>query len=146
MCCRHPPLNLALAVLLLWLPINIWAAVHQDVAWQAAGYLLLGVAFYAGAVRWPLFQRHPMLLALLLLVFGGLLALVGPVIVIDHGTWTWFAPIQRRAATIAARFGETINPNILAGALVIVLPLAVALLIARSHLSCADNGKNCFGG
>jgi len=124
------PLNLALIVLLLWLPVNIWAAVEQSIAWQAAGYLLLGVAFYTGAVRWPLFRRHPGLLASMLLVFGGLLALVGPLIVIDQGTWTWFAPFQRRAATITAQFGETINPNILAGALVVVLPLAAALLIA----------------
>ncbi|MCS6827022.1 MAG: O-antigen ligase family protein [Caldilinea sp.] len=124
------PLNLALAVMLLWLPVNIWVAVDRSVAWQAAGYLLLGVACYAGAVRWPPFQRHPMLFAWVLLSFGGLLALVGPLIVVDHGTWTWLAPMQQRAATITAQLGETINPNILAGAVVAVLPLAAALLIA----------------
>jgi putative inorganic carbon (HCO3(-)) transporter len=124
------PLNLALGVMLLWLPVNLWAAVDRDVAWQAAGYLLLGVTFYVGAVRWPLFQQRPMMLAWLLLIFAGLLALVGPFIVADRQTWVWFVPIQQRIAPITAQWGETINPNILAGALVVVLPLAASLLIA----------------
>lgn len=128
-----PPssINLALWVMLLWLPVNLWAAVDSNVAWQAAGYLLLGVAFYAGAVRWPPFRRRPMMLAWLLLSLAGLLALIGPFIVVEnHPTWPWFAPFQQRVARIVARGGETINPNILAGALVVVLPLAVSLLIA----------------
>ncbi|MFZ1771689.1 MAG: hypothetical protein WAU00_20935, partial [Caldilinea sp.] len=40
------PLHSALAVLLLWLPVNLWAAVDGVVAWRVAGYLLLGVALY----------------------------------------------------------------------------------------------------
>ncbi|WP_297639896.1 O-antigen ligase [Caldilinea sp.] len=124
------PLNLALAVMLFWLPVNVWAAVDRELAWQAAGYLLLGVAMYAGVVRWPPFQTHPLLLAWLLLMFAGLLALIGPFLVVDRETWAWLTPIQQRVAPFAARAGETINLNILAGTLVVVLPLAVALLIA----------------
>jgi len=127
------PLNLALSVMLLWLPVNLWAAVDRNVAWQATGYLLVGVTFYAGAVRWPPFQQRPMMLAWLLLIFAGLLALVGPFIVVDHQTWAWFVPIQQRIAPITAQWGETINPNMLAGALVVVLPLVASLLIAPEH-------------
>lgn len=125
------PLNLALGVMLLWLPVNIWAAVDRNVAWQAVGYLLLGIALYAGAVRWPPFRQRPTMLAWLLLIVAGLLALIGPFIVVEnHPTWTGFTPFRQRVARIVAQWGETINPNILAGALVAVLPLAVSLLIA----------------
>jgi putative inorganic carbon (HCO3(-)) transporter len=123
------PLHVALGALLLWLPVNIWAAVDVVVAWQAAGYLLLGVAGYGAAIAWPPLQRQPQLLAWLLVALAGVLALAGPLLAAPDTTWPLIGPLQQMAAPLAVRLGETINPNILAGAIVVLLPLIVALAV-----------------
>jgi putative inorganic carbon (HCO3(-)) transporter len=124
------PLHSALAVLLLWLPVNLWAAVDAIVAWRVAGYLLLGVALYGAAIAWPPLQRRPVLLAWLLVAFASALALIGPLLGTQESTWPLIAPLQPLAAPLTARVGETINPNILAGALVVLLPLIAAMAVA----------------
>ncbi len=126
------PLHGALTVLLLWLPVNLWAAVDQVVAWQTAGYLLLGVAFYGAAIAWPPLQRRPAALAWLLVALAAGLALLGPLLATQEVAWPLLAPLQQAAAPLTARLGETINPNILAGAIVVLLPLILALAVTRS--------------
>ncbi len=123
------PLHVALGVLLLWLPVNIWAAVDPATAWQAAGYLLLGVAGYGAAIAWAPLQQRPQLLAWLLVAFAAMLAVAGPLLPTPAATWPLIGPLQQAAAPITARLGESINPNILAGALVVLLPLVVALAV-----------------
>lgn len=123
------PLHVALGVLLLWLPVTIWAAVDAVVAWQAAGYLLLGVAGYGAAIAWLPLRRQPQLLAWLLVAFAALLALAGPLLATPDTTWPLIAPLQQMAAPLTARLGETLNPNILAGAIVVLLPLVAALAV-----------------
>lgn len=125
------PLHLALGVLLLWLPINLWAAVDSAIAWEAAGYLLIGVAFYAAAISWAPLQQRPATLAGLLIVLASGLAVAGPLITVQERAWPLIGPLQQLAAPLAARLGESINPNILAGALVAVLPLVLALAFPR---------------
>ncbi|HQY91676.1 O-antigen ligase family protein [Caldilinea sp.] len=124
------PLHSALAVLLLWLPVNLWAAVDAAVAWRVAGYLLLGVALYGAAIAWPPLQRRPGALAWLLVAFATALALVGPLLGTQESTWPLIVPLQQLAAPLTTRLGETINPNILAGALVVLFPLITALAVA----------------
>ncbi len=126
------PLNLALLLLLLWLPVNIWASPTAEVAWQAAGYLLLGIAAYAAAAGWSPFTAKPQRLAWLLVALGAALAALGPLVAIRDQPWQFIAPLQQAAAPLVDRLGETINPNILAGALAVLLPLTVALALPRS--------------
>lgn len=123
------PLHVALGVLLLWLPVNIWAAVEPATAWQAAGYLLLGVASYGAAIAWAPFQQRPQLLAWLLVAFAAVLAVIGPLLPTPEAAWPLIGPLQQAVAPITARLGESINPNILAGALVVLLPLVAALAV-----------------
>ncbi|MCW5840846.1 MAG: O-antigen ligase family protein [Caldilinea sp.] len=134
------PLNLALSLLLLWLPVNIWASPTAEVAWQAAGYLLLGVAFYAATAGWPPFIARPPQLAWLLVALGAALALLGPLVAIRDQPWQLIDPLQQAAAPLVDRLGETINPNILAGALVVLLPLTVALALPLPKPSGAPGG------
>jgi putative inorganic carbon (HCO3(-)) transporter len=123
------PPHVALGALLLWLPVNIWAAVDVVVAWQAAGYLLLGVAGYGAAIAWSPLHRQPQILAWLLVALAGLLTLAGPLLATQETTWPLIGALQQSAAPLTARLGETINPNILAGAIVVLLPLVVALAV-----------------
>lgn len=129
------PLHGALGVLLLWLPVTIWAAVDAVVAWQAAGYLLLGVAGYGAAIAWQPLRRRPQFLAWLLVAFSALLAMAGPLLATPDTTWPLIAPLQQMAAPLTARLGETLNPNILAGAIVVLLPLVAALAVGAPDVA-----------
>jgi len=126
------PLHIALALLLCWLPVNLWAAVDQVTAWQSAGYLLLGVALYGAAIAWPPLQRRPAALAWLLVGLAGALAAVGPLLATQETAWPLLGSVQQVAAPFTVRLGETINPNILAGAIVVLLPLIMALATLRA--------------
>ncbi len=134
------PVSLAVLLLLLWLPVNIWAAVDTMRAWEHTGYLLLGVAFFVALVNSPLLQRAPQWLAWLLIAFVTALAVVGPFLMVEaKGLPGVLAVLQRLATPLTARLGETINPNILAGALVALLPIVLAMATApRVGL---DNGR-----
>ena len=122
------PISLAMLLLLLWLPVNIWAAVDAVRAWESAGYLLLGVTLFVALISWPPMLRHPQRLAWLLIAFASVLALVGPLLLTTESVLpSPLVALQHVAAPFVARLGETLNPNILAGAPVVLLPLAAAL-------------------
>ena len=100
-------------------------------ACRGACYLLLGGALDGSAIAWPPLQRRPAALAWLLAALAGMLTLLGPLVATQETAWPLLGSLQQRAAPWVARLGGTINPNILAGAIVCLLPLIVALALAR---------------
>lgn len=121
-----------LAFLLLWLPITLWHTPDSILSWTVAGYIYFALATFVALSNWPPLRRHPHWLVLLLLVGGLGLAMIGPEVfsvdpdkLLDVYGSTEFSENQ----TMANR--ETINPNILAGALVMIIPLGLALALRR---------------
>lgn len=124
----NSPITLPVVAILLWLPINLWAAPDKATALQACGYLALGVALYTALVRWPPVRHSPFFLAWLVLLFGLGLSLVAPVITDWKPEFRLFQlPAYDWLQAIPIDLGDTIHANILAGALVLVLPIAAAL-------------------
>jgi putative inorganic carbon (hco3(-)) transporter len=124
------PLSLGLGALLFWLPLNLWASVDRSRSWQAAGYLLLGIALYGAFCHWLPTRQKPQWLAWGMILVGMGLSLLGPLLLIAEGKAS--APLgllQPFVQPIAQRLGETINPNILAGGLVLIIPLVFALCL-----------------
>ena len=78
-----PPtrMNRPLALLLLWLPVTLWASSDVERSWAALGYLVLGITGFGSALivvpllawRWPL----PEVVALALLMDAPASALLG---------------------------------------------------------------------
>ncbi|MFM7173623.1 MAG: O-antigen ligase family protein, partial [Caldilinea sp.] len=67
-----------------------------------------------------------------LIAFASVLALVGPLLLTTESVLPGaLIALQRVAAPFVSRLGETINPNLLAGTPVVLLPLAVALGLPR---------------
>ena len=119
-----------LGFLLLWLPITFWHTPDSNVSWAVAGYIYFALATFVALSHWPPLRRQPHWLALLLLVAGVGLAVVGPEAfsinpdkLLDVYGSTEFTQEQATGSR------ETINPNILAGALVVILPLGLALAL-----------------
>ena len=122
------PINLCVLLLLLWLPVTVWASVDQARSWEVAGYIVFGIALGAALVNWTFTQRAPQWVAWILLAIGVLLVLLGPLLIVDPGRNVAFlAPVQQVGGPLIRRLGETINPNILASALAVTFPLAAAL-------------------
>lgn len=124
------PVNWCVAALLLWMPVAIWAAPAAPRAWEVAGYILFGIALGAGLVNAPPVQRRPQVIAWALIAAGAALALLGPLVmttVTPADSWLW--AVQSAARPLAGAMGETINPNILAGGLLVTFPFAAALAL-----------------
>lgn len=127
------PSTLAVMVILLWLPINLWASADRRGSWVAAGYLLWGIALFVALLNWPPVQRHPQRIAWLLLLCGVGLALVSPPLVAWKAEFRLFhLPLYDKLTTLPIDLGETIHANVLAGVLVLVLPLLLALALQKS--------------
>jgi putative inorganic carbon (hco3(-)) transporter len=130
---RHPltsPLTIPVLLLLLWLPVTLWAATDRPTAWAAAGYLLFGLALFLALTNWAPLRTHPEWLAWSLLAIGVGLALVSPPIVEWKPQFRLFyLPLYDQLTSIPLDLGDTIHANVLAAALVIVFPLFLSLII-----------------
>ena len=120
----HTPLNPYWWALLLWLPTGVWVSIDGARSWPAAGYLTLGIALYVALVNWPPLHRRPWLIVGMLTAFGLLLAVAGPLLLVSmSGTFLQQIGVTKGALMSAHLGNETINPNVLAGALVLPIPL-----------------------
>lgn len=127
------PINLPLLLLLLWSPVGLWMSVSWERSWHALGMLALGGALYFALLNWPPAQRRPWLVALAIALVGLLLAVIGPAILPSLPTklFTFEAELAQSKPADLFGTGETINSNVLAGALLLPIPLLVALGIRR---------------
>lgn len=130
---RAAPLNWSIYAILLWLPINLWASADRATSWQAAGYLLLGVTLYFGCLNWRLLQEEPHVIVLALLLFSMVLALASPFLVILKPFRLFRLPLYGYIQSLTLNIGETIHLNVLAGALVLILPFWIALALAQGE-------------
>ncbi|PKO20205.1 MAG: hypothetical protein CVU38_21370, partial [Chloroflexi bacterium HGW-Chloroflexi-1] len=124
------PVDWPLAVIVLWLPANYWASADKSASIPAAANLLIGVAIFylvvavaqaAGRPRWPLY----------LFLTAGAGLLLGVVLVPDglRDRLTLPAPVL----ALAGRVPDTINANVLAGALLPAAVLAGGLVLASGN-------------
>lgn len=129
------PLDGSIAVLLLWLPVNYWASIDKAQSWEMIGYLLFGAVSWRTFIQWPRLRQGPQRFIYLFVLVGAGLTLLGPLFLMADPSFTMlFPPLQIPAvAQVAVSLAETINPNVLAGALVLLLPLYVAFIL-QNHL------------
>ena len=126
---RTTPLDLALAALLAAVGVALALSPAPASSWEAAGYLLLGVAAAAALTQWPPAQRRPALVAWILLAAGGAIAAAGPQLLGSHADKLGLGFLVPGAGSWTAALAETVNPNVLGGALLLPLLLALALAV-----------------
>ncbi len=123
------PITFLLLCLLCWLPINILLSADKEASWVAAGYLFWGIALCSACLNGSIRYR-PSLTATFILLIGGGLAIGSPPIVAWKPDFRLFQlPLYSYLHSIPIHFEETIHANVLAGGLVIVLPIWFALTI-----------------
>ncbi|MBX3010673.1 MAG: O-antigen ligase family protein [Caldilineaceae bacterium] len=116
--------------LFLWLPVTIWPSVDSDLSWMVAGYIYFALAAFIALIHWPPLRQQPGWLVLALLLLGVGLAMVGPELFsINPDKMLDVYRSEEFTVNAATLAGETINPNILAGALVFIMPLSMAFAL-----------------
>jgi len=125
---ERTPADWLVVLLLLTVPVTLRVTVVPAVTHPQVYRLLLGVSLFYALVNWATSTRRLRLLMLGMLYAGLLLALSAPLTVQWSGGKFRFIP-----SALYARFTpfvtDLVNPNVLAGALVLVLPCAFALVL-----------------
>jgi putative inorganic carbon (HCO3(-)) transporter len=122
-------LLLPAASLVAAVALALAASPFPGASWEAAGYLLLGVTLALALVQWPPVQRQPARIAWLLLLLGAGLALTGPLLLGSIPIKFGLGALIPAAGGLSEAAGESVNPNVLGGALVIPALLAGALAV-----------------
>jgi len=129
--------------------MNLWVAVDQTAAWVATGYVLLGVALYVALINWSPIQKQPQWLAYGLCIMGTVMALLAPPFIQWKPRFRLFhLPLYDFFGTLneSLLMTENIHANVLAGTLVMVLPLFFALLVyARKNFTVLKEDRREYG-
>ncbi|CAN5424588.1 hypothetical protein BH10CHL1_BH10CHL1_06950 [soil metagenome] len=125
------PLNRPIALLLLWSPVALWASRYPERSWDALGYLMLGIALYSALLNWSLTQRYPWLVVGGLGAIGLVLTATGPALLanIPSKLFLFSDDIRQSQPVNLFGLGETMNSNVLAGALLLPIPFLAALAL-----------------
>jgi putative inorganic carbon (HCO3(-)) transporter len=127
----------SIAALLLMLPVTLWATAKPSITWPQVLRLLVGVGFYYAIVNWATSPKRVRRLA-----FGTVLAALAFAL---GGTVSTRWPVYRNKLPflpisfyeyLPTLISDTINPNVMGGILVFLLPVALAIgLFSWQHLS-----------
>ncbi len=129
---RRTPLDWPVLLLVLWLPVTLWASADPTLSWEALSYLILGLAAYFALLNWPPTQRRPQIIAWGLVLLGIGLAVTRPAAERTGDQQTVSHPgLDALFQRIAAQTPGNVNANRVAGTLVLIVPLAVALFIRQ---------------
>lgn len=114
----------------------IWALAVSPLraaSWEAAGYLLLGVALALALIQWSPVEHQPAIVAGLLLAAGCAVAVAGPLLLGAMPFKFGLGAFIPAAGRLGGVLSETVNPNVLGGALVIPCLLAAALALGPRY-------------
>jgi putative inorganic carbon (HCO3(-)) transporter len=117
------------AALALMLPVSLWVTPLPEITRTAAGYVLLGIALLYAIANWGASPARLRLLVAGLLLAGLLLALSAPFGITQPPTDRLpFVP-EFVYTRLPRPLPDIVHPNVMAGPLALLLPLALALLL-----------------
>lgn len=138
------PTDVPVAFLLLWLPVNLWASADWTLTRVALLQLAAGILLFLATYHWATTMHRLRLLAAFLSLIAIGMAIVAPMTVQWGGSKIFALPVLYEV--FSQRLPETINPNVLAGALVMLLPLPLALVTAKGALGNSIRQRVWFAG
>lgn len=120
------PADLPILLLIVLMPVTLWATALPAVTRLQVSRLLAGVACYYAVANWAVTRARLRLTALGLTVAGLALALAAPLLGGLPAVARFVPPAIGR---LAGRMSDAVNPNIVAGTLALLAPVAVAPLL-----------------
>jgi putative inorganic carbon (HCO3(-)) transporter len=129
---RRTPLDWPLVFMVLWLPVNYWAAVSKAHAWEALSPLIIGLAMYLALLNWPPAHQRPQLIGGLIVLFGVGLAFTTPLFTdLAIGKLFRFSALEAMQQRLSAALPGNVNANQIGGVLAVIIPLTAALALRR---------------
>jgi putative inorganic carbon (HCO3(-)) transporter len=126
------PVDWPLAFIALWLPVNYWASADKSASIPAAANLLVGIAVFYLVVAVAQAARRPRWPVYLFVLTGAGLLLA--VVLVPDGL-RGRLPLPAPLLALASRVPDTVNANVLGGALLPAAVLAGGLALAPGHLA-----------
>ena len=125
----HSPLTSLIILLLCMMAIGFWVSSEKARSLTIVGYSIFGIVLYSALLRWPSKIETIKKITWLLLACGVGLISITPFILL----WRADSRIFDTALTIPLQqlqlsVGETIHPNIMAGGIVVILPVAISIV------------------
>jgi putative inorganic carbon (HCO3(-)) transporter len=121
---QYTPLNTALLLLLVMIPVAVWASAVRDLTAEALAYLLAGVILFGAVVHWTRQAGRAWWIWAGLVAVGLALAALAPLGMQVSDSKLF--PLSTVYTRWAGRLPETINANVMAGALAILWPICLA--------------------
>jgi putative inorganic carbon (HCO3(-)) transporter len=120
------PADWGIILILLMIPVTLWATALPEITVPQIYRLLSGVALYYAVINWTSAQDRLRLLVLGTFAAGLFIAFIAPFTVEWITSKYAFIPgaLYDRFSVLVA---DTAHPNVLAGSLVLLLPSAIAL-------------------
>jgi putative inorganic carbon (HCO3(-)) transporter len=122
------PGDWAVGLLVAMMPVTLWASALPEITRPQALRLLMGLALYYAVVNWAGSIARLRLVTGSLVAVGLGLALLAPFLggLPATSIMSLMPPVNAHLPQV---LNDTVNPNVMAGALVLLLPLALALPI-----------------
>ena len=115
-----------IGLLVIMVPVTLWATALPDVTRGEVLRLLMGVALYYAVANWAGSTARLLLVAAGLAAAGLALAALAPFL---GGLPAVSGLIPAALGRVFQRLSSAVNPNVIAGALAVLAPLAAALFI-----------------
>ncbi len=122
------PVDWPVILLVLTIPVTLWATSQPDVTLPQAARLLAGAALFYALVNWAGENQKLRIVAALMLAICLLIALAAPFVVQWNTLKLAFIPTSLYQH-FSVLVSDAANPNVLAGSLVLLLPLAMGVLL-----------------
>lgn len=130
------PADWPITLLALMIPVTLWTTALPGVTVQAVYRLLTGIALYYVIVNWAI-SGNRLWWLVRATTWAGLLLALGAFISVEWSADGELAPgFESLYGRLPLLVSDSVNPNVMAGALVLLLPCALAsLLFGGGHLS-----------
>ena len=126
---RRTPTDWAILVLSLLVPVTLWVTAMPEVTLPQVYRLLCGIMIYYVIVNWASSEAK-LRIGLIGLALTGLALSGYALISVDWSDPTRIGILEVIHQAFAPYLRDTVNPNVMAGSLVILLPLMIALVLA----------------
>ncbi|NJN67450.1 MAG: O-antigen ligase family protein [Chloroflexaceae bacterium] len=122
------PLDIPIALLVLLLPVTLWATAWPEITVPQVYRLLTGIGVYYALVNWAATPGRLRLLLVGTVLSSLFLALAVPFVIRWVPAKFPFLPASLHES-LTVRLADTIHPNVMAGQLVVLLPFPLALAL-----------------
>jgi putative inorganic carbon (HCO3(-)) transporter len=121
---RRTSADWSILVIVLILPVTLWVTALPEVTKPQVYRLLSGILLYYAIVNWAISGKR-LRLATLGMLFTGIFLSMYALVSVEWAVRKWFTLVEVVYQSVMPRVIDTVNPNVMAGSLVLILPLAI---------------------